>query len=296
MRLIAIVSLISLAITTQSFASDLHKIGASIDYHLDQESAPGYGAFYQWKFGESIEFEVNYIQSNDIEITNNDNVIAGDFSHLLLGANFIKQYNDELSLKAGTGLGYVTTSSNEFLIEKQTIAPYIKLSANYQINDQFSVEVGQLSHFHKNELSTNHSVFIGFAFQFGSATQYQPQLNEASQQIRHAAQPVIAQQPQTIVESHVVAPTQEIAEPVMAKPAATWFVQLGAYLNMANAEQALMKFSNQLTSVELIIVQSKGYYRIVCKPLINKQRADDLLDDLNTKYKLSGYVTQLMAN
>jgi len=295
MRLVTTISLISLAIANQSFASDLHKIGASIDYHLDQESAAGYGAFYQWKFGESIEFEVNYIQSNDIEITTNDNVIAGDFSHLLLGANFIKQYNEELSFKAGTGLGYVTTSSNEFLIEKQTIAPYIKLSANYQINDQFSVEIGQLSHFHKNELSTNHSVFIGFAFQFGSDTQYQPQLNEASQQIKQAAQPVINQQPQTMVERDVATTKQEITEPVMKTPA-TWFVQLGAYLNMVNAEQALMKFSSKLPSVQLIIVQSKGYYRIVCKPLISKQRADDLMDNLNTKYQLSGYVTQLMAN
>jgi len=295
MRLVTTISLISLAIANQSFASDLHKIGASIDYHLDQESAAGYGAFYQWKFGESIEFEVNYIQSNDIEITTNDNVIAGDFSHLLLGANFIKQYNEELSFKAGTGLGYVTTSSNEFLIEKQTIAPYIKLSANYQINDQFSVEIGQLSHFHKNELSTNHSVFIGFAFQFGSDTQYQPQLNEASQQIKQAAQPVINQQPQTMVERDVATTKQEITEPVMKTPA-TWFVQLGAYLNMVNAEQALMNFSSKLPSVQLIIVQSKGYYRIVCKPLISKQRADDLMDNLNTKYQLSGYVTQLMAN
>ena len=130
MRYYILLSLLLLSLCQLASANETHRVGASINYHLDQESSSGYGAFYQWQFAESIEFEANYIQSNDILLEKNDYNVKGDFTQFLLGANFIKQFNENLAIKAGSGISYVTTSSNEFLVEKQSIAPYLKLSAN----------------------------------------------------------------------------------------------------------------------------------------------------------------------
>jgi len=277
-------------------ADDVHKVGASIDYHLDQESASGYGAFYQWQFGESIEFEANYIQSNDISVEKDQGVTLGDYTHLLLGANFIKQFNEQLSIKAGTGVGYVMTSSNQLLVEKQSIAPYIKLAANYQINDQFSVEVGQFTHFQSNELATNYSLFFGLTFQFGGQA---PTIIERNNQ---NSKPVIAKtkpamSPARKIHKNIVLekPIEVIAEAEMISKNG-WFVQLGAYEDKANAQMTLAKLRMLAEIPKLTIIHTDGYFRIVSMPFTTKQRADDHIDLIANSYRITGYVTQLALN
>jgi len=277
-------------------ADDVHKVGASIDYHLDQESASGYGAFYQWQFGESIEFEANYIQSNDISVEKDQGVTLGDYTHLLLGANFIKQFNEQLSIKAGTGVGYVMTSSNQLLVEKQSIAPYIKLAANYQINDQFSVEVGQFTHFQSNELATNYSLLFGLTFQFGGQA---PTIIERNNQ---NSKPVIAKtkpamSPARKIHKNIVLekPIEVIAEAEMISKNG-WFVQLGAYEDKANAQMTLAKLRMLAEIPKLTIIHTDGYFRIVSMPFTTKQRADDHIDLIANSYRITGYVTQLALN
>jgi len=274
-------------------ADDVHKVGASIDYNLDQDSASGYGAFYQWQFGESIEFEANYIQSNDISVEKDQGFTLGDYTHLLLGANFIKQFNEQLSIKAGTGVGYVMTSSNQLLVEKQSIAPYIKLAANYQINDQFSVEVGQFTHFQSNELATNFALFVGLTFQFGGqAPTFIERNNQSSRPVRAKPTPTVRKVHKNIV---LEKPVEVKAETEMANKSG-WFVQLGAYKDKANAQKTLAKLRMLAEIPKLTIIHTDGYFRVVSMPFITKQRADDHIDLIANSYRITGYVTQLALN
>lgn len=282
-------------------ADDIHKVGASLDYHLDQDSATGYGAFYQWQFGESIEFEANYIQSNDITVEKDQGTTVGDYSHLLLGANFIKNFNEQLSIKAGTGIGYVLTSSNQALIEKQSFAPYLKLSANYQINDQFAVEVGQFTHFQGNDLATNFALFVGVTFQFGAQA---PTIIERNNQKISSAQPKVkAVSTPTHTETANKVTAVVNANKVESKPARTkstigkaWFVQLGAFKAQQNAQVVLAKYRMLANLPKLTIIHSNGYFRVVSMPFTSKQRADDHIDSIAAAYRITGYVTQLALN
>jgi len=291
MRLKYSLFLVCCLANTAVIADDIHKFGASIDYNLDQDSAPGYGAFYQWQFGESIEFEANYIQSNDIKVVTDEYYTAGDYSHLLIGANFIKQFNEQLSIKAGTGIGYVLTSSNQTLIEKQSIAPYIKLAANYQITEQLSVEAGQITHFQSNDIDTNFSLFFGLSFKFGDG---KPTIVE---------RPIATRVPVTSKPVYRT-PTETIAAEAPSKPANTvspikqqvnnaWFVQLGAFSEKVNAQLTLVKMRHLAQEPTLSIIYANNYYRIVSMPFRNKQRADDHVDMIAKAYQITGYVTQL---
>ena len=290
MRKSSLISLFTLAICSSSFANETHKVGAILNYNLDQDSSTGYGAFYQWQFAESFEFEANYHQSNDILIESNNSNVAGDYSQLLLGANFLKHFNDDITLKAGTGVGYVTTSSNELLVNKQAIAPYIKLSASYQVTEQFSVEFGQFSHFNSQALDTNHSIFLGFSLNFGQANSYVPieAQPKASQQKQLPTQQPSYQQ--TLPVSTTKAPA------ISATTGSAWFVQLGAFSNQLNAHKALAKFSNLTKVHTLSVVKANNFYRIVSAPISNKQRAEDLAQAFLNNYQVKGYVTYLSVD
>ena len=280
---------ISFFVSSTAIANDTHKIGFGVNYHLDQDSAPGYNFNYQWQFGESFEFEARYLASNDLEVTNNEGSVLGDYSQFSIGANFIKQYNDNLSIKAGTGLGVITTSSNDFLVEKQAMSPYLMLAANYKINEQIAIELGQYSHFNSEALETNHSIYLNAVFLFGQTTSaYRPV--EASQQLRVAS---ATPNPEKQNTPPVDMPKKETA-PIAQVTNQSWYVQLGAYLNHANGNQALNKVNSSLTSFQMQLIKDNRYYRLVSPAFSTKQRADDFADMLNSQYSIQGYVKQIM--
>ena len=178
MNKLPIILLISFLLPFSIHAQDTHKAGIGFNYHLDQDNGPGYQIFYQWQFSESFEFESRYIVNSDIKLQSNEADIFANYDQFSLGANFIKRYNNELSIKAGTGLGFVTTSSNESVIEKQTMAPYLMFAASYKFTNDFSIEFGQFTHFNSEMLQTNHSIFLSVSYQFGqSLSNYLPSDN-----------------------------------------------------------------------------------------------------------------------
>lgn len=290
-------AIILASLSSVTYANEQHKLGFGLNYHLDQESSPGYQLNYQWQFGESFELESRYLNSNDINITKSNVTTFGHYSQFSIGANFIKQYNNDLSVKAGTGLGFITTSSNELLVEKQQIAPYLMLAANYQVTDRISIEMGQYSYFNNNVLDTNHSVYLNFMVNFGEGSSNYTVVKKTNRSkatstatpihaIKHNKKLVKAMRPSVVEQNNDVSAAKTSAT-------ARWFVQLGAYNNLANTEKSLKSFNKTLSKSTFSIKNYKGYYRIISQPFNTKQRADDYADMLKYQYSIAGYVTQL---
>ncbi len=296
MNKLPIILLISFLLPFSILAQDTHKAGIGFNYHLDQENGTGYQLFYQWQFAESFEFESRYIINSDIKLQSNEADIFANYDQFSIGANFIKRYNNELSIKAGTGLGFITTSSNESVIEKQTMAPYLMFAASYKFTNDFSIEFGQFTHFNRDMLQTNHSIFLSVSYQFGqslknyspteqaSPPSLKPTNSEDTPEIKPSVTTYIAQKP---------VPNEPTNSPIN-KP--RWYVQFGAFMNETNGLKTLNQLQKTYPDLALRLVKNKNYYRILTTHFISKQRAEDHVSSLKSDYNLSGYVTQLLIN
>lgn len=292
MKKLTILFLVSVLLPFSIFAQNTHKAGVGLNYHLDQEDGPGYHIFYQWQFGESFEFETRYFDNNDIHIENNDSEIFANYSQFSIGANFIKRYNSDLSLKAGTGLGFVISSSNEAAVEKQ-MSPYIMLAATYKLTKNLSLEFGQFTHFNSEIIDTNHSLFLSLSYQFGQHfNTYTPEVRsttpvlrktttESPSQVRPSVSP-------TIVEK---TPNNIVAKSNINK--SLWYVQFGAFNNQSNGQVALQKLQQAYPNIAFNLVNHNSYFRIISHQFETRQRADDFIDMIMTTYNLNGYITQL---
>ncbi len=325
MRLPPILLTISYLFCSSALANDAHRLGTAIQYHLDQDSAPGFSASYQWQFHESILFDTTYIDSNDITVYDNTDSQSGNYSQLLLGVNFLKQYNDNLYITAGSGIGYVLSSSNQALISEQKISPYVKLAANYAISNNFSVELGQLTHFNSDQLATNHAIFFSVNFRFGDKFSYaQAKVNNNtsvnnnakdgnanannSANIFTSSNTNSEQTTTTIASADITPPVQSplsqstdnaqaaivLADKQPAK--AHWYVQFGAYSTADNAKSALQLLSAKAPMAKLAILENKGLFCVVSAAQTSKLQASQHLDLLKASYKIKGFVSQISAN
>ncbi|MDT0604255.1 SPOR domain-containing protein [Thalassotalea castellviae] len=299
MNKLTIIFIVFVLLPFSILAQDKHKVGAGVNYHLDQENGPGYHIFYQWQFGESFEFETRYFDNNDIMLENNDTNIFANYSQFSLGANFIKRYNSDLSIKAGTGLGFVINSSNEAVIEKQ-MSPYIMLAATYQLTKNLALEFGQFSHFNSEIIDTNHSLFLSLSYQFGQKySNYSPEVRTASPAVRTTTTTETPNQVRPSVPAAVVEKTPQMKRQAIKsnvnKP--QWYVQFGAFSNISNAQQSLTQLQQLYPNIHFQLVNANHYFRIISHAFETKQRADDFISMLKTDHNLSGYITQLsLAN
>lgn len=294
MKKLTIIFLVSVLLPFSLSAQNTHKAGVGLNYHLDQEDGPGYHMFYQWQFGESFEFETRYFDNSDIHLKNNELDVFANYSQFSIGANFIKRYNKDLSLKAGTGLGFVVNSSNEAVIEKQ-MSPYIMLAATYKLTKNLSLEFGQFSHFNSEIIDTNHSLFLSLSYQFGqSFNNYTPEertpeptlrttTTETPNQVRPSVAPVLVEQ--------TTKSSKQPIRPVINKP--FWYVQFGAFSNISNGQQSLVKLQHSYPNIHFQLVNANNYFRIISHHFQSKQRANDFINMIMTNYSLNGYVTQL---
>ncbi|WP_206485917.1 SPOR domain-containing protein [Thalassotalea sp. G2M2-11] len=288
-----ILALIFCTSSSNVYATQDHHVGFGFNYHLDQQSNPGFQAAYQWQFSNTFEIDTRLISSNDIEISNNDADIFGDFHRLTIGGNFIKRYNTELDIKAGTGLGFVFSSANNQLISDSAMAPYVMLGIDYQLTQDMVISFGQFSHFNRDQLGTNHSFFINLSISFGSSS---PMFSTNSAKSAPPKRPIEqAVTPQPKFDSSLSVKQVENAnketQTVLADK--LWYVQLGAFQSLANAQTTLARIQQQAPKLELITKQSKQYYRVLTAGFNSKQRAEDHANMIKYQYSLSGYVTQL---
>jgi len=290
-------SFVFISLTSFSIlAQNVHKVGLGFNYHLDQKSNPGYQITYQWQFSQSYELEARYLSSSDVEITKNEQNILGDYNQFSLGANFIKRYNKNLSLKAGTGLGFVTSSSNKNLVASQTMAPYVKLAASYQLTKQSQIEIGQINAFNNDNLSTNHSVYLAFNYQFGSPSRLFQQAMESNDTNTQVEQQTKTQSPTPYQEINSRPINRQITSEAKISQdnfIAGWYIQFGAYQNRHNANKRRAQLQTIYPSLAFSLLKHKQYYRIVSQRFLMKQRADDYIGMINSQYSLKGYVTKL---
>ncbi|MEW6989576.1 SPOR domain-containing protein [Colwelliaceae bacterium 6441] len=282
---------LTLLLSTFTFAEETHKVGVGLNYQLDQDSSPGTHLFYQWQFAESFEFESRYFDNNQIKLQTNDTDIFANYDQFSIGANFIKQYNRDLSIKAGTGLGFVTSSSNELVVEKQSISPYFMLSATYKFSKNVAIEFGQFSHFNSQLLDTNHSLFLSFSYHFGQsfidfqAPAPKPALIISNQNTQ--AKPIVEQASTTKTTTH---PVNNINK---QHKTPEWFVQLGAFINVNNAQKTINQLQKTYPQINFSLINYNNYYRIITGGFASKQRADDYAQLIKTQDNLTGYVLKI---
>ncbi|GLX78504.1 hypothetical protein tinsulaeT_18440 [Thalassotalea insulae] len=291
-------AIVMICATQAALASDIHKFGLGVNYHLDQQSTPGYQAAYQWQFSEAFEFDARLLSSNDIEVEQNEVNIFGDYAQFSIGASFLKRYNDELSIKAGTGLGWTFSSSNKQLIRDSAIAPYLMLAVNYQLTERVSLELGQFSHFNSEAIDTNHSIYFNISIQLGRNNVLFSRFNSNNQTAMEQS-PAVNNTPAAVnktANTRVSAKAnstkiQRIPQTSTLMPN-YWYVQLGAYHQLSNAELAYSEIQHRAPALKLSIIKNNSYYRIISHSFNSKQRAEDYATMIKSQYQLSGYISQ----
>jgi hypothetical protein len=264
----------------QSFATE-HTIASQINYNSEQDANVGYGIFYQYQFFDSVEFEVKYAQSGDLKVIKDENIIFGDYHSFSSGFNFIKQRTPKLSLKAGLGINTVTTSSNNYLIEKNSIAPYFQISANYKMTDTLSFTLGQTSLFHDDNIGTNHSLFLSMNWLFTSQT------NTPSIQTTKVFSPLpVTPKPVPVKKASI---TSIIETPPQYIP--QWYVQIGAYQKYINAEKMNSNLRDKYSLV-LSVELHNSLYRLLTHSFPDKKSAEEYLDVLQARFQISGFVNK----
>jgi hypothetical protein len=278
MRLVCLLFFCLFLHTAQTFAAE-HSLASQVSYHADQNAHLGYGVFYQYKFLENFEFEAKYSESGDLKIFEDKNTLSGDFGSLSLGINFIKQRNQDLSLKFGFGLNLVTASSNHILIETNALAPYFQISANYKLTNQLSVTLGQTSQFHQDNIGTNHSLYMSVNWLFG---QQPADISFKKTTTKRLVKVVKHLPPLTL--NHLKINTT-------AKPLPLWYVQIGAYQQQKNAHQK----SSVLQATHALALTTKlhkGLFRIVSQSFSDRKSAEEYLIYLKHHYDIDGFINK----
>jgi len=263
-----------------------HVLVPLVAFHLDQKTIPGYGLAYHFQFRDSFELDLAVIHSNDLEVQQAQKTTSGHYTSVFIGSSFLKPYNNELAIRAGVGLSYSLSSSNEQLLAKEQVAPYIKLSAKYRLSPDFNIEIGQISSFGTGRLGNNHSLFMGIAWSFGRADNT----------------PVIKQPKNTIRPKAVSAITnKKISAPVKRlKPIKVieknWTVQLAAYQNISNAVHrrlTLQKlFKRRGFNEKVVLVSTNELHKLVTSSVfMSRSSAKAFTENIYDLFTIGSFVT-----
>jgi hypothetical protein len=265
-----------------------HTLSSQISYHSEQDSSAGYGLIYQYKFLENFEFEAQYQQSGDLKIINDDKIFYGDYNSFSSGINFTKLHNQDLTLKFGLGLNLVSSSSNNLLVDKNAIAPYLQIAASYNINDNLSFTFGQSSRFNQDALGTNHSLFFSFNWLFSSNIISYPKPRNNNDKVSSITSevrllPVIVK-PQKVS----IPPQSSELNPVNIP---MWYVQVGAYQRLENAHQRIILL-NKNSAVAFRVLLHNKLYRVLSQPFSTKKMALEHLLNLDNNHSIQGFVNK----
>ncbi|MFT5296140.1 MAG: hypothetical protein ACI9YH_002159 [Colwellia sp.] len=265
----------------QAFSTE-HTVASQINFNSEQDANVGYGILYQYTFSENIEFEAKYNQSGDLKVISDEKIILGEYSSFSSGINFIKQRSPKLSLKVGLGLNTVTSSSNNYLIEQNSIAPYFQISANYKVTERLSLTLGQTTLFHNDVIGTNHSLFISVNWVFGTKT--------TSSLIKTVD--VIPLPLEVIPQSvPVKTPSSSIVIEKQPQYVPQWYVQIGAYQKHINA-QHMNSILLEKHSLVLSIQLHNELYRLLSHSFSDNKSAEEYLNTLQTRFQISGFINK----
>ncbi len=60
-------------------SAETHSITPTVNYNVEQKSAPGYGLSYQYNFNPSIQLDLGFQDSNTLEIQLNEGQLIGKY-------------------------------------------------------------------------------------------------------------------------------------------------------------------------------------------------------------------------
>ncbi len=257
-----------------------------VSFHLDQKTLPGYGLGYQYRYNDSFEFDIGMIQSNDLEVVQAQQTTFGHYTSIFVGTNFMKTYNDDLTIKAGTGLTYFLSSNNQQLVTNNQVSPYIKISAEYKLNLHLHLEVGQLSTFSKGDIGNNHSIFIGLAWSFGTTN-----ISSLEQKQLGAVNTRVVDK---VIENNIITPDRTSLS--LNKATKLWIVQLAAFKNIDRANNMLFSlqkvFDKKGADIRLTIVKTKNLHKLVTSTgFDNKEDAKVIAKNIDELFGIKSFVT-----
>jgi len=258
-----------------------HTVGSQTNYNSKQDDNLGYGIFYQYKILENIEFEAKYSQSGNLKVVSDEKIILGKYSSFSTGINFMKQRTPKLSLKVGLGINSVTSSSNNFLLEENSISPYFQILTNYKMNESLSLTLGHKTLFHNDAIDTNHSLFISVNWLFGAKAI--TSLVKSADVVRPLAVIPTLTPIETPANNNIIKKTPQYIP--------QWYVQIGAYQNFINAQHmnsVLLKNHSLVLTIQL----HNKLYRVLSHSFSDKQNAEEYLDYLQAHFKIKGFVNK----
>ncbi|WP_286234182.1 SPOR domain-containing protein [Thalassotalea sediminis] len=272
------VLLFSLLIVTFKCQAQEQSVGIGINYHHQQNSSSGFHVSYHWRFSDDFSFEGRYVNHRNLAIETNANTHLLKLSRATVGMNFIKDVNQSLVLKAGTGINSVLSSTNTAVAKKSGITPYLRLAVQYNVTNNVALEFGQTSYFDSGIIDTNHSIYGQISWSFSP---------------RDQARVTSISSKNTAKISRKINANREKSSPVLYETSVKqWHVQLGAFANEDNAQQAINAFKAQLKTDTLTVVFSHGLYRVISQHFNKKADADDLRTMLELHYSIAGFVRQ----
>ena len=302
MNIFSLIGCCSFLFSFSIFAANIHKVGTGINYHLDQDKSPGAQFSYQWQFHDSVEFASHYFSNDSVKLITDDEQIVSSFDHFTIGGNFLKRYNKELSIKAGVGLSMVTASSNELVVKKNALAPYVLIGAAYQLTDNLTIEAGQVTHFNNQILDTNHNIFfsINYQFDFYSPKPSRTQVDLLAIKKKHPNEAAVTVKEKPIVKiQNAAKPIQAKVAEIIEKPlklptkqSNAWYIQFGVFINESNAISLKNTLQTVYPNLTIELIKKKQMFHVISQSFATKQRAQDFINNMTLADDLNGYVTQ----
>ncbi|WP_286270749.1 SPOR domain-containing protein [Thalassotalea hakodatensis] len=264
--------LLSLLLSLSCFAQE-HSLSFGVDYHHQQSSSNGVHLSYQWQFSENFAIESRFVDHRTIMIQTNAQQQAIKLKRAMVGVNFIRQINNQLTIKAGTGFGYLIHSDKPSLINKDSVSSYLNLATQFRFTNQLAVEFGQTSYFDHSTLNANHNLYAQVTWLFSdskSATIKSPSTKRTLKQ-----------------------PLETPLKRIAINTSSQWQVQLGAFAQKSYAEVLLAKIKTKIGQKHWSIIYQKKLHRVVSQHFLEKANAEQLLNMLKSQYSLSGFLRQV---
>ncbi|MDO6427633.1 SPOR domain-containing protein [Thalassotalea sp. 1_MG-2023] len=265
--------LLSLLLSLSCFAQE-HSLSFGVDYHHQQSSSNGVHLSYQWQFSESFALESRFVDHRTIMIQTNAHQHFIKLKRAMVGVNFIREINNQLNIKAGTGLGYLVHSDKPSLVNKGSVSSYLNVATQFRFTNQLAVEFGQTSYFDNSTLNANHNLYAQVTWLFS-----------------HSKSAIIKP---SSTKRAIKQPLEAPPNPLPINASSQWQIQLGAFSQKSYAEVLLAKIKTTVGQNNHwnIIYQNK-LHRVVSQQFLEKANAEQFLNMLKSQYSLSGFLRQV---
>jgi hypothetical protein len=305
MRLSYFFIFVILSLVAGQSTATSHAISPILSYNLSQTDTPAYGLFYQYHFYDAIELELGLLQKSNVELNEDNLISSSQYDSIFIGTNFIRQYTKNIQLKIGGGVSYISSSTNDQLVERQSYSPYVKFAANMSLSNNVSLEFGQMTQFIIGNLELSHSVFLGLTWKFGKKKiKKPPQVKTSNVVLKPALKSNLSSTATPVLQNSVLSPGKyndiqdamlihpNIQQQVTTEPLPRWSIQLGAFQenNSAEKQRAIMATQQVETDeIFLRIINHKGLYKIFSPTFTSRQHAVDWLQQANSTYQWRGF-------